>query len=105
MSDTESLIQIRDLQTHFFTDDGVARAVDGVSYDIPRGKTLALVGEMMGGLRGGGARERRSGGVQVEAAARRAAIRVRRVRFLGGGYMTSTYEGFGLMARRPEAGS
>jgi oligopeptide/dipeptide ABC transporter ATP-binding protein len=45
MRETESLIQIRDLQTHFFTDGGVARAVDGVSYDIPRGKTLALVGE------------------------------------------------------------
>jgi hypothetical protein len=43
--------------------------------------SLALVGEMMGGVRGGGARERGSGGVQAEAAARRAVIRVRRVRF------------------------
>ena len=45
MSESNTLLEIRDLQTHFFTDDGVAKAVDGVSYEIPRGKTLALVGE------------------------------------------------------------
>ncbi|HRI86948.1 MAG TPA: ABC transporter ATP-binding protein, partial [Candidatus Hydrogenedentes bacterium] len=39
------VLDVRDLRTHFTTDAGVARAVDGVSFSIPAGKTLALVGE------------------------------------------------------------
>jgi len=39
------LLEIRDLHTHFFTDEGVVRAVDGLDFTIERGKTLCLVGE------------------------------------------------------------
>jgi peptide/nickel transport system ATP-binding protein len=39
------LLAIEDLRTHFFTRDGVVRAVDGVSYSVLPGETLAVVGE------------------------------------------------------------
>jgi len=42
---SEPLITIDHLQTHFFTDDGVVKAVEDVSLAIPKGKTLGLVGE------------------------------------------------------------
>ena len=39
------LLDLRDLKTSFFTSDGVAKAVDGVSYQLHRGETLGVVGE------------------------------------------------------------
>jgi len=45
LSSSEKLIDISDLKTVFPTDDGIVRAVDGVSFSISRGKTLGLVGE------------------------------------------------------------
>ncbi len=40
-----SLLTIQDLQTHFFTGEGVVRAVDGVTLSVRPGETLGLVGE------------------------------------------------------------
>jgi len=42
---TQPILEIDDLHTHFFTREGVVRAVDGVSYTLERGKTLGVVGE------------------------------------------------------------
>lgn len=39
------VLDVRDLQTHFFTSDGVVRAVNGVSLQVRRGRALGLVGE------------------------------------------------------------
>ncbi|HYG74135.1 MAG TPA: ABC transporter ATP-binding protein [Planctomycetota bacterium] len=44
MSD-DLLLDVKDLRTHFHTDAGVARAVDGISFNIKRGECVALVGE------------------------------------------------------------
>jgi peptide/nickel transport system ATP-binding protein len=40
-----ALLDVRDLKTQFRTDDGIVGAVDGVSFSVEKGKTLAIVGE------------------------------------------------------------
>ena len=41
----DMLLRVSDLHTHFFTDDGVVKAVDGVDLFVRKGKTLGVVGE------------------------------------------------------------
>ncbi len=43
--DSTALLDVRDLRTYFDSDEGPVRAVDGVSWSIRKGETLALVGE------------------------------------------------------------
>ncbi|RUA00394.1 MAG: peptide ABC transporter ATP-binding protein, partial [Candidatus Poseidoniales archaeon] len=40
-----NLLEVKDLTTHFFTQDGVVKAVDGISYTLAEGEVLGVVGE------------------------------------------------------------
>ena len=40
-----NLLEVKDLATHFFTQDGVVKAVDGISYNLAEGEVLGVVGE------------------------------------------------------------
>jgi len=45
MKDSDNVVEFDNLHTYFFTDIGTVKAVDGVSFDIPKGKTVGVVGE------------------------------------------------------------
>ena len=45
LCDLDNVLTINNLKTHFFLDEGTVHAVDGVTMDIPRGKTVGIVGE------------------------------------------------------------
>jgi peptide/nickel transport system ATP-binding protein len=40
-----ALLEVKDLKVHFQTDDGIVKAVDGVSYEVEKGQALGIVGE------------------------------------------------------------
>lgn len=45
MNEMENILVVNNLQTSFSTDGGEVRAVDGVSFTVPKGKTIGIVGE------------------------------------------------------------
>lgn len=43
--ENNKILEVKDLRTYFHTDEGVVKAVDGVSFDLKRGETIGIVGE------------------------------------------------------------
>jgi ABC-type dipeptide/oligopeptide/nickel transport system ATPase component len=42
---SDVLLDVKGLKTYFYTDEGVVKSVDGVTFHLKRGETLAVVGE------------------------------------------------------------
>ena len=45
MGEEQNVLEIKELKSYFYTEKGVAKAVDGVNITIPKGKIIGLVGE------------------------------------------------------------
>ena len=42
---SKNILTVKDLKTYFYTASGIAKAVDGVSFNIAKGETMGIVGE------------------------------------------------------------